>query len=359
MKLTLPLSLARPLAFAAVSTRLLMGVFLDLPWLYNAGWIAALGATLLCLPLGLLADRVTRACPVGSIAGALEERAGRGVARSVFALLCLICVYETAATSRVLSNTVRHVALAEASAISLLLPLLLVAMLCACFGGQAVGGAARIWLRVMPVLLCIALLLQLRAFRPSWLTPVLGPGVEVLASGSVSASGWLSLSAVIWLCAQRDRKPEKRRHTAVGMIAAIGVFSAVSLALLALLAPPSVRADLTRTYQLDKLLANGRVAQGAQLPLIILWYAGLLFNVTADLFLAAKLLQLSAPRLDGRLSALLAGVASGAAAMLGWAEQTMVVYCARWLFAAVATLLLALFLAPLRKGGKRACARAK
>ena len=31
MKLQLPLSLARPLAFAAVTTRLLMGIFLDLP----------------------------------------------------------------------------------------------------------------------------------------------------------------------------------------------------------------------------------------------------------------------------------------------------------------------------------------
>ena len=47
MKLTLPLSLARPLTFAAVTTRLLMGIFLDLPWLYNAGWIAALGAVAL------------------------------------------------------------------------------------------------------------------------------------------------------------------------------------------------------------------------------------------------------------------------------------------------------------------------
>ena len=130
MKLQLPLSLARPLAFAAVTTRLLMGIFLDLPWLYNAGWIAALGAILLCVPLGLLADRAARACRGGGIAEALEKRGGRAVARPVFALLSLVCIYETAVTSRVLSNTVRHVALAEASAISLLLPLLLAAMLC-------------------------------------------------------------------------------------------------------------------------------------------------------------------------------------------------------------------------------------
>ena len=118
MKLQLPLSLARPLAFAAVTTRLLMGIFLDLPWLYNAGWIAALGAILLCVPLGLLADRAARACRGGGIAEALEKRGGRAVARPVFALLSLVCIYETAVTSRVLSNTVRHVALAEASAIS-------------------------------------------------------------------------------------------------------------------------------------------------------------------------------------------------------------------------------------------------
>ena len=207
MRLTLPLSLARPLAFAAVTTQLLMGIFLDLPWLYNAGWLSALGAVILCAPLGLALDRVTRACPRGSVAAALEERAGRLIARPVFALLCLICVYETAAASRVLCNTVRHVALAEASAISLLLPLLLAAMLCACFGGQAVGGAARVWLRVMPVLLVIAILLQLRSFRPAWLAPVLGPGTEMLASGTVSASGWLSLCALVWLCAEKEEPP--------------------------------------------------------------------------------------------------------------------------------------------------------
>ena len=52
-------------------------------------------------------------------------------------------------------------------------------------GGQAVGGAARVWLRVMPVLLVIAILLQLRSFRPAWLARVLGPGTEMLASGTV------------------------------------------------------------------------------------------------------------------------------------------------------------------------------
>ena len=36
MRLTLPLSVARPLIFATVSARLIMGVFLDMPWLYNA-----------------------------------------------------------------------------------------------------------------------------------------------------------------------------------------------------------------------------------------------------------------------------------------------------------------------------------
>ena len=357
MKLQLPLSLARPLAFAAVTTRLLMGIFLDLPWLYNAGWIAALGAILLCAPLGMLADRAARACRSG-IAEALEERGGRAVARPVFALLSLVCIYETAVTSRVLSNTVRHVALAEASAISLLLPLLLAAMLCACLGGQAIGGAARIWVRVMPVLMLIVLLLQFRSFRPAWLTPLLGPGANVLASGTVSASGWLSMAALPWLCADREENGAKQRG-ALSTLAAIGIFSAAVLALLAMMAPPSVRTDLTRTYQLDKLLANGRVTQTAQLPLILLWYNGLLFNVTADLFFAAKLLQLTFPRLDGRLAVLLGGAVSGAVAMLGWAEQRMVVSYARWLFAVVGILMLALFAAPLRKGGKRACVHTK
>ena len=57
--------------------------------------------------------------------------------------------------------------------------------------------------------------------------------------------------------------------------------------------------------------------------------------------------------------ALLAGGAAGAAAMLGWAEQSVVAVSARWLFAATGLLLLALLFAPLRKGGKTACAGAR
>ena len=61
----------------------------------------------------------------------------------------------------------------------------------------------------------------------------------------------------------------------------------------------------------------------------------------------------------GRLAVLLTGAAAGTAAMLGWAEQRMVVSYARWLFAVVGILMLALFAAPLRKGGKRACVHTK
>ena len=48
MKLTLPLSSVRALAIVAVSSRFLRGIFLDMPWLYNAAWLSAVGATLLC-----------------------------------------------------------------------------------------------------------------------------------------------------------------------------------------------------------------------------------------------------------------------------------------------------------------------
>ena len=91
------------------------------------------------------------------------------------------------------------------------------------------------------------------------------------------------MAALPWLCADREENGAKQRG-ALSTLVTIGIFSAAVLALLAMMAPPSVRTDLTRTYQLDKLLANGRVTQTAQLPLILLWYNGLLFNVTADLF---------------------------------------------------------------------------
>ena len=64
------------------------------------------------------------------------------------------------------------------SAVSLLLPLLIAGMLAACFNGQAVGGAARVWLKFAPVLLLIAILIQMKSYRFEWLTPLLGPAAQ-------------------------------------------------------------------------------------------------------------------------------------------------------------------------------------
>lgn len=359
MRLTLPLSVARPLIFATVSARLIMGVFLDMPWLYNAGWISALAALVLCVPLGMLADRFTRLSGPGDIAGALEREAGKAPTRIICGALCLLAIYETAVTARVLSNTVRHVALSEASAISLLLPLLIVAMLAAYFNGLALGSAARIWVKIIPFLLLIVILLQMKSYHAAWLTPVLGPGAEVLATGAVSASGWLSLTAMIWLCAEKDDHAASLRTPVLGPVLITGIYCALVLALLAMMSPPSVRTDLTRTYQLDKMLANGRASQASQLPLIILWYNSLIFTVSTNLFLGAKLMQLTIPKLDGRLAVLFAGVAAGTAAMFGLAEQGTTVELSQWLFALVGALFAVLLLLPVLKGGKKACARSK
>lgn len=345
--------------FATVSARLIMGVFLDMPWLYNAGWISVLAAALLCVPLGILADRFTRASGPGGIAGALEREAGKAPTRAVCGALCLLAIYETAVTARVLSNTVRHVALSEASAISLLLPLLIVAMFAAYFNGLALGSAARIWVKIIPFLLLIVILVQAKSFRAAWLTPILGPGADVLATGAVSASGWLSLTVMIWLCAEKDERAEGKRAPVLGTMLFTGVYCALVLVLLAMMSPPSVRADLTRTYQLDKLLANGRTSQASQLPLIILWYNSLIFAVSTNLFLSAKLMQIALPRLDGRLTVLVSGVAAGAAAMLGLAEQSMTAGVSQWLFALVGALFAVLLLLPVLKGGKKPCARSK
>ncbi len=358
MKLTLPLSAARPLAVVAVSSRLLMGLFLDMPWLYNASWISALGGMLLCVPLGLVADRFARACDEGSVLEALEAHSGPVLTRGVCVFFSLICIYEAAVTARVLSNTVRHVALSESSAVSLLLPLLIAGMLAACFNGQAVGGAARVWLKFAPVLLLIAILIQMKSYRFEWLTPLLGPGLETLATGAVGGAGWLSLFALIWLCAQRDETPAPRSPVLLPMLVTGGI-CALLLALLATMAPPSVRADLTRTFQLDKLLSNGRASLVSQLPLILLWYNGLIFGVTTGLFLAGKLMQTAFPRLDGRLAILLAGGLTFAVAMLALAEQNMAVSVSKWLFIAVAAPLAALMLPPVWKGGKKPCAPSK
>lgn len=357
MRLTLPLSSARPLIFAAVCARVVMGMHLDLAWLYNAGWISVLIAMLLCLPLGLLATYVTRACRERSILDALRQSSGEALTRGVCCVYCVLSTYETAVTARVLSNSVRHVALSETSALTLLVPLVLVAMLASYFNGQSIGSAARVWVKIVPFLVLIAILIQMKSYRVQWLLPIFGPGLEVIADGAVSASGWLSLSALVWLGADADAQGCDARMPVLGPMLSIGIVSAALLALLAVMSPPSVRADLTRAFQLDKLLSNGRASLSAQLPLIILWYNGLLFGATTGLFLSAKFMQAAFPKLDGRVAILLSGLLTGAIAMLGLAEQHTAVLFSRWLFPAVAVPFFLLLLPPAMRGGKNACKR--
>lgn len=358
MRLTLPLSAARPLAFCAVGARLFTGLFLDMPWLYNASWISALVAALACAPLGLLADRFLRASEERTMAEALEKSSGKALTRGACAALGLLSIYEAAVVARVLCNTVRHVALSEASAISLLAPLLIAVTVAACYNGEAIGGAARVWIKCVPVLLLIVIWIQAKSYRLGWLFPLLGPGADVLATGAVGASGWLSMGTLVWLCVEKEEDRPLPRAPLLGAMLDAAALGAVLLALMALMAPPSVRADLTRTFQLDKLLANGRIPQGAQLPLIILWYNSLLFALVTGVFVAAKLAQIALPALDGRIALLISGVAVGAVAMLGWAEQGPAAAVSEWIFPAVGALMFVLLLPPALKGGKP-CARSR
>ena len=107
MKLQLPLSLARPLAFRRRDHAPADGDF-------------SRPALALQRRLDRRVGRYPRVRAAGPACGSrgarlsrrrncrsAGKRGGRAVARPVFALLNLVCIYETAVTSRVLSNTVR------------------------------------------------------------------------------------------------------------------------------------------------------------------------------------------------------------------------------------------------------------
>lgn len=359
MRLTLPYGAARWLGCVAIGVQLSVEIFLHMPWLYNAGWISVLAALLLCLPLALLSGIFTRASGAVPVASALEQCAGAGFARAVCALFVPVALEQGVVAADALIGSVRYVELSESPAVSLLLPLLLFAVPAALLNGQSLGGGARVWTRVAAPLLALVILEQLKCYRTQWLTPLLGPGVPLLARGALNGAGMLCPFVIVWLCSEPDERDAQRRGLLAVPVALVGLVCAGLAALYAMMAPAAVGASLSDGFQIDRLLSNGRASLLLQLPLVLLWYFGLLFCTAGNIFLAAKLAQLVVPKLDGRIAIVASGLLIGALTLVEDLSSALQ-GTHKWLYLAVTVPFFALMLPPLwKKGGKPPCEPSK
>lgn len=277
MRLEMSESAASASLVAALTSRLFYGLTLDVPDAANAGWLAALAGLLLSLPAVWLicrlrpAARRTLALPL--LMG-LALDAARAVECAAYSESCL---------------AFNHIAPAL-----LTLPLLAAILRCAWLGGDALGGAARIWIRLFAVLILIVILYQLPYYNAGWLRPWLGAGAGGVLRAGVRAAGWNALLAGSAAGICKAEIGFKR------LLRCLLISTAVAAALVALrqmMAPAFTAEPVTRFTRIDTLLTNGRAPLYLQLPMIVAWFGGMLHLMCFESVAACALLGRLLPKL--------------------------------------------------------------
>ena len=341
MKLTISPSAARAAAFIAIVTRVFYALALESPGSRSGAWLSAL----LCAGPAVL----WLGCLI-----ALKRRSSPAAAHTVFLLVLLACaLLDGFASMSTLARSAGYLALDRVPPKWLALPVGAALFWCILKNGDAVGYAAMLAVKILGAALVLVALLQLRYMRAAWLHPILGGGVREVCGGAIYAAGaCVPASSVLLLCdAENKDTPGKAFAALLGAIAT----AALMLALRQMMAPVLLRGD-TWLNRLDVLLSNGRSPLYMQLPMIALWYAGLMHLCLCDGFAAAALLQRVAPTLDGRACA---GIAALLLVLLCWFQSTvgaLVEPVRPYLFSIVSAIAAAITLIPEgRKGGGSAC----
>lgn len=299
MKFQIREGAAASLGTAAVVARILYGVTIDLPWLYNSGWISVLLGGVLALPVALAAAQLRAASAGKSPLSALNAR--RPVlARLLAGMLMLTAAFDATMAVDAIADSAGYAALDSVAKIYLLLPQLALCAWGLTLNGDAIGDSARICNRI---LLCIFVLFMLREIPdlcPEWLTPILGPGVPALLDGAVRVAGWLSLLAGLFLIAEPDVQHPANAIRPVSVMAIGGAIGMGLVLLHGMMLPALVRAEgFSRYFLLDTVLTNGRTTLALQLPKMIVWFGSLFFLMLSDSFLCAAMLQTVAPPFRG------------------------------------------------------------
>ena len=266
-------------AGAAIISRLFYGLMVDAPEVHNGAWLSAALGLVLALPSLWLMYRAAKRgrrslLPLALMLSAILD-AGGMLEATAFSESCI---------------AFNHIPMPM-----LLLPLLLAAGRCLWLGGDALGASARIWMRVFVPLLLLVILYQRPYYRPAWLFPVLGFGMGGILRGGLRAAGWIATigGAAMLLCGEA-------RFSKVCRVFTLAVIVAALLMLLRLMMAPAMdAAGMSRSVQLDALLTNGRAPMYLQLPMIVIYFVGMLHLLCFEIWAASVLLKNSLPQIGG------------------------------------------------------------
>ena len=332
---------------SAVTTRVFYGTMADAPGVHNGAWLSAfLGAALAIPALYIIRKSAIRAREASK-----SDAAARTFLCAAFAAALVL---DAAKVLEGVAISAGCVIFERVAAQALVVPLLLVALRAIWLGGDAIGYAARAWVFPFALLTLLVILLQAHCFRPGWLAPVLGFGLRGFARAGIRSAGWtVMIAGAVLLLNGREEVPGFLRITRD-----IGTAGAVAAALIALrlMITPSMDAPgMQRMVQIDSLLTNGRAPLSFQLPMIVIWFGGLLTLYCLECWAAAALIGRCLTGSDVRLIGILVVAATSLIALCG-ADfiRAMGVWEDNQLWALTAAAVPSAFMRS-AKGGKRAC----
>ncbi len=300
MKQTISAKPAAHAACAAMAAMSFTDLMVDSAIPHGAAWISALLGAMLSLPAALCYRRV----------GGEREKAS---ALPLEIALTATNLLGAAAALSDLARSAGYLTLDRTAPPALLLPATLALIWCATHG-EATGYSAMIWLRVFPALLLVVILLQLPYYRPAWLLPILGEGWAEILKGALRTAGLFS--AIAGMSLLTDGR-EKRSSMVAACLAGAGIVAAL-IALRAMMTP-AIRPGGRNSWliRLDSLLTNGRAPLYLQMPMIVLWYAGLLHAMACQGLTAAAFLRRLFPAFNGWLCGVIVGAGSMVLALSG------------------------------------------
>lgn len=292
MKVASGRSSAIAMAYLAISARLFCGMAVDYPAARNASWMCPLVGLVLCVPLAMVLKRAA-ATGNGSPWNHLTAACPGIVSHSIAALWVLLIIYDCAAFVRLTAATANFISLNDASLAQLTLPLVLMIAAVILLGSDAEGNSSRIWLRLLPLLFVIVVLVQFRSYNPSWLTPVLGSGVSAVLQGGLLCGGWASLTLLPWIFAVPDRE----RNHPVRMLLLAALTSSALLIILQMLCPAMIETDLSRMARIEIILNNNRVSHVLQMLMTAIWLVSLLHLISIEAVTAGEIIQSVQPKI--------------------------------------------------------------
>lgn len=344
-------SACAPLISVALATRMFWGLSIDYPYALNALWMCPLVGLVFALPLVFAIDRAGKlgnGSPLENLCG----RAPRGAMAAFGALFALPLIWDAAASVRLTASSSNIIALNNATIFGLSLPLALCVFAVVLLGMEATGFSARIWLKFLPLLLLIVILVQLRSYNVAWLAPILGDGAASILDGGVYCAGCMALLSLPWMVAV----PDRNCHSLLRYIAFPALATVALLVAQQMLCPVQLRSALTRAARIEFLLGNGRIHLSPQMAVNGLWYGSLLHLMSAESTAASAFLARAFPRVPTWVWAAL--IATLILVLVTWNPLWLKQYL-QWMgvtFVSIAAVLALLMLLALTgKGGRDTC----